>query len=716
MSRLVFAKEFMDDYVGLQPAIRQKVQELPGKFERGSAHAGTHLERLVGAADPRVRTVRVDQYWRGVILHLDTDLYVLVRVLGEEQANKWATRHKFGVNPVTGIFEVIHTAAVEEVSAAVAASGHTSSAARTLFEHRMDKDFRQLGVDDDLVPLLRRLGNDHELLAIAVLLPDAQSAAVLGLAGHKPVDVLWSEILDDYDLETTPVDTSDIAAAFDRPGTRAGFLVTDTYDEVAAALSGDFHAWRTFLHPSQRKIAYRDTYNGPAKVTGRAGTGKTVAAIHRARHLAQRIANGEDKQARILVATYTNALLNGLTSTLRDFCTPGEHQRLQITTVDAHALQTARISLPRLRPISGDTLYQKADEAAELAGLTADHDLDGRFLLTEWEQVILARDHKTATEYLTSPRPGRGRPLSRPARKSLWSALERLTAKLAATEQATHLQIAHIAADFLDARTVRPFAHVVVDEGQDLHPAHWRFLRACVRPADVTLPNDLFIAGDAHQRIYDYRVSLSALGIETRGRSKRLKINYRTSQQILGWSLAILAGAKFDDLDGALDTQEGYHSSFTGPAPIRQHFTTPGEEARWVAAQIRSWLDDNPIDVIGVLARTKGHLEATGAALGESGVRWRHAKDDEPDDAGTAPVVLSTMHSAKGLEFPRLIVVAANHDAIPLPAAVISEAVDPVQHELDVLRERCLLYVACTRARDRLVVTSSGRPSDLLPT
>jgi hypothetical protein len=141
---------------------------------------------------------------------------------------------------------------------------------------------------------------------------------------------------------------------------------------------------------------------------------------------ARRIANGEDKEARILVATYTNALLNGLTSTFRDFCTPEEHRRLQITTVDAHALQTARISRPKLRPISGETLRYKADEAAELAGLMADHHLDGRFLLAEWEQVILARNHKTATDYLTSPRPGRGRPLSRPARKSLWAALERL--------------------------------------------------------------------------------------------------------------------------------------------------------------------------------------------------------------------------------------------------------------------------------------------------
>lgn len=716
MSRLVFAKEFMDDYVGLQPAVRQKVQELPGKFEQGSAHAGTHLERLVGAADPRVRTVRVDQYWRGVVLHLDTDLYVLVRVLGEEQANKWATRHKFGVNPVTGIFEVIHTAAVEEVSTAVTASTQAMPMPTSLFGHRTDKDFRQLGVDSDIVPALRRLGNDDELLAIAVLLPDAQSAAVLGLAGDKPVDALWSEILDDYDLDKTPVDTSDVAAAFDRPGTRAGFLVTDTDQEVAAALTGDFQAWRTFLHPSQRKIAYRDTYNGPVRVTGGAGTGKTVVAIHRARHLAQLIATGDDKEARILVATYTNALLNGLTATLRDFCTPEEHQRLHITTVDAHALQTARISHPKLRPISGDMLRQKADEAAELAGLTADHALDGRFLLAEWEQVILSRDHKTATEYLTSPRPGRGRPLSRPARKSLWAALERLTANLAATDHATHLQIAHVAADVLDARTVRPFAHVVVDEAQDLHPAHWKFLRACVRQAGESRPNDLFITGDAHQRIYDYRVSLSALGIETRGRSKRLKVNYRTSQQILSWSLAILTGAKFDDLDGEVDTQEGYRSSFSGPAPICRHFTTPAEESRWVATQIRGWLNENPIESVGVLARTRDLLESTAAALSESNVRWRHAKDDNPAEAGTAPVVLSTMHSAKGLEFPRLVVVAVNSDAIPLPVAVTPEAVDPVQHEQDLLRERCLLYVACTRARDQLLVTSSGTPSELLPT
>jgi superfamily I DNA/RNA helicase len=704
MATLVFAKEFLDDFVRLEPPVRQKVRELPGKFE-DAIHSGVHLEKLTGSRDDRVRTVRVDQFWRGVVVRLGGGRYALLRVLPHDAAVDWATRQRFGVNSVTGLVEILDIPTVQDRVEAVMATAPAEAA--SLFAGRRDRDFTTLGVDEELIPLLRRIVDEAELYAIANYLPAAQGDAVLLLADGKATDDVWAELAEDYDLASKDVDTDDYEAALDRPGTKSAFIVTTSDAELVELLSGDFEAWRTFLHPAQQTMAYRPVYNGPARVTGGAGTGKTVVAMHRAKFLAQRLLDAGDSTSRILVATYTNSLADNLDLTLRNFCTPEQYRRLQVSTVDSLARQTLSAAKLRLRPAGSNQLQELVDKAATMAGLD-EHGLDGRFLLAEWEQVILARKLNSFAEYGMSPRPGRGSRLTRSARKFVWSAVEHLTSELARDNQATYLQIADLAADLLASRPGRPYVQVIVDEAQDLHPAQWRLLRAAVPLGE----NDLFIVGDAHQRIYDYRVSLTSLGIETRGRSRRLKINYRTSQQILGWALGILTGEDIDDLDGNLDSDVGYRSAFNGPAPTIQRFATPAEEAEFIAAQIQEWLRDGVApSAIGITARTKRDLRPVQTALEDAEIRWSEIGSNHKRPG----VQMGTMHSFKGLEFARLTVVAANADNLPHPLATTPATDDEGQHALDVLRERCLLYVACTRARDQLVVTSSGTPSHLLP-
>jgi len=704
MATLVFAKEFLDDFAKLEAPVRQKVRELPDKFE-DATHTGVHLEKLNATRDDRVRTVRVDQFWRGVVVRLGEGRYALLRVLAHDDAIDWAKRQRFGVNPVTGLIEILDVPTVQAKVDAVLSTAPAE--APRLFADRRDRDFVAVGIDEELIPLLRRIADEAELYAIANYLPDAQSDAVLLLADGKTTDQVWAELAKDYQLTAGDVDPNDIDTALAKPGTRSSFAVTTNDAELVELLSGDFETWRTFLHPTQRAVAYRPLFSGPAKITGGAGTGKTVVAIHRARFLAQGLLDAGNTTSRVLVATYTNSLADNLDRTLRSFCTPEQYRRLQVSTVDSFARQTLAAAKAKPRPAQTETLRQIAAQAAAMSALDgAGH--DGRFLLVEWEQVILARRLTTLAEYGTSPRPGRGRQLSRPSRKLVWEAVEHLLAELQRRGQATYLQLADQAADLLVGRSARPFAHVVVDEAQDLHPAQWRLLREAVPPGE----NDLFIAGDAHQRIYDHRVSLLSLGIDTRGKSRRLKINYRTSQQILGWTLGILTGQEVDDLDGELESEVGYRSAFDGPVPTIQRFTTPAEEAEFVAAQVQEWLDGGVAPgAIGITARTRGDLRAVQAALDDADIRWSEIGTETKQPG----VRTATMHACKGLEFARLAVVAANADNLPLPMATTPAAEDEAQHALDVLRERCLLYVACTRARDELLVTSSGTPSRLLP-
>lgn len=704
MPTLVFAKQFLDDFASLEPPVRQKVRELPEKFEN-AATSGVHLEKLNAQQDDRVRTVRVDKYWRGVVVRLGEGRYALLRVMGHDKAIDWAKRQKFGVNAVTGIVEILDVPSVEEHVDALALT-EPQTADVGPFDELRDRDFTSVGIDEALVPVLRKLSTEEELLSIASFLPDAQADAVLLLGAGKSTEEVWAEIQESYEVEATEtVDPNDLETALTRPASRASFVVTTNDEELLKLLSGDFEAWRTFLHPTQRALAYKDVYNGPAKVTGGAGTGKTVVLMHRARFLAGKLVEA-DSSERVLVATYTNALAKGLSAVLQTFCTPEEYRRLHITTVDALARQVLASADLKLRPVDDDELRDIADEAAGMSGLDA-HGLDGRFLISEWQEVVLARDINTLPDYAMTPRPGRGRRLARSVRRDVWGAVERLTGELAARRRATYIQIAGNAADQLVGRDAGIYPHAVIDEAQDLHPSQWRLLRACV-PSGA---NDLFIAGDAHQRIYDHRVSLSSIGIETRGRSRRLKINYRTSESILAVARGILRGEKIDDLDGALEAEVGYRSAFDGPAPEIARFVTPADEAEHVADILQGWIEAGVSpSTIGVVARVGRLLEPLQLELAKREVPWTNLNESEP-----AAIRLSTMHSAKGLEFARLAVIGVNHDALPLPVAVTPEAEDSRQHGLDVLRERCLLYVACTRARDELVLTGSGAASTLLP-
>ena len=268
MAILVFAKEFLDDFAKLEPAVRQKVRELPGKFEH-SVETGVHLEKLTGARDDRVRTVRVDRFWRGVVVRLGEARYALLRVLAHDEANAWATRQQFGVNPVTGLVEILDIPTVEAKVQAVTATA--TAEATSLFEDRRDRDFTAVGIEEELVPILRRIVDEAELYAIANYLPDAQGDAVLLLADGKTTDEVWAELAHDYDLSGGEIDPDDIHTALREPGTQSHFAVTSNDAELVALLSGDFEAWRTFLHPTQRSVAHRPVFNGPAKVTGGAG-------------------------------------------------------------------------------------------------------------------------------------------------------------------------------------------------------------------------------------------------------------------------------------------------------------------------------------------------------------------------------------------------------------------------------------------------------------
>ncbi|MGB3441085.1 MAG: UvrD-helicase domain-containing protein [Actinophytocola sp.] len=697
MPRLYIDKEFLPGYAKLEKNVQRAVDKTFELFAEHT-HAGLHLEKLKNSKDPRIRTIRITDFWRGVVLAPERgDEYLLLTVLPHDKANAFATSKKFTVNQALGVLEVRDQSALEGFQPALAQAAGTTTT--RLFDGVNDSDLVRLGIDGDILPVVRLLTSERHLLALSGLLPEPQYNALVALATGMSPDEAWQEI-SAYLAEAEPpekVDQDDLGAAIERTPDR--YVGVSGPNELADILAHPFAVWRTFLHPRQRRVAYHPSYRGPVLVSGGAGTGKTVTALHRAAFLAKRLPPGTSKD--ILITTFNRGLADSLQELLAVLVEDEMvRERIDVINVDAFANQVVRNAEDRrveiIDPPAEAKLWQEARQATGGA-------LSASFLRSEWEQVILAQGLPDRDSYLACERPGRGKPVRShsPTREQAWTAISGVLDQLNRLGQRTHLQVAVTAAELLARRPAPPYRHVLVDEGQDLHPAQWRLLRRAVaRGLD-----DLFIVSDPNQRIYANKVSLAKLGIEVRGRSSRLTVSYRTTQEILGWAVRMLAGQPAQGLDDEEDTLVGYHSPMHGRRPVVAAYPHWQAELDGIVAKVRAWLEAGvEPHSIGIAARTTAKGKDIQAALTDAGIPTRAPKG----------VRVRTMHKMKGMEYRCVLVAGVDAATVPAAAALTPRDEDLIAHEQDRRRERCLLFVACTRARDALHVTHAGTPSPFL--
>lgn len=706
---VVFSDMFGASYNDLDGSIKNRVMDFVVKLQRNPATPGLDLKQPAGVRDKRLRTARVNDSWRAVLIELpQASGYVVVAVKPHDAAYTYAEKLTLGVNEVTGALEIVNSQALATaVTNAVAAA--EPSATRLLPATVRKSDLLRFGVAAELAEQLLTITDEDALLDVASALPRSQGDAVLDLYSGLSPDEVWSS-LDADDLGE--IDVTDVSAALTRPLSRLSFTDVsgeDSADELRAVLEGSLAAWRVWLHPMQRKLANHHGWNGPYRVTGGAGTGKTVTAIHRARHLARRL----EPTGKVLVTTFTRNLARAIETQLDQLAGPDIRQHVEVLNIDALARRvllaadSRRAEVAALRPIADDSVAGLWSTASDVAANT----WDIGFLQEEWSQVVLANQITTEADYLTTSRSGRGQRLSRPQRADVWRVVERFTQLLRAQGLITFTQLVADAASTLAAepglqRTLG-YAHAVIDEAQDLHPAHWRLLRAIV-PAGQ---DDLFIVGDAHQRIYGRSIPLSRYGIETRGRSRQLTVNYRTSRQILRWCLGVV-DATVDDLDGDMETLAGARSLFGGPNPVTAGFSTAAAENAALGTSVRAWVDEGlaPTEIavfvreVWMAADIINALAAVGVNAIEVGPRTDTSKVTET-------VQVMTMHRAKGLEFRAVALVRLG--ASEFPPRFVRELAGE-ERAREERRERSLLYVAGSRARERLWVSWTGDRSPLL--
>jgi superfamily I DNA/RNA helicase len=710
--RLAIDKDFMGDFSKLEKSVQYSVMEIFEKFAEHT-HAGLHLEKLQHPKDDRVRTIRIDINWRGVVLAPEAgDTYCLLKVLPHEKAYAYARSRKFTVNQALGVIDVHDEAAREEAQPALEQAA--ASTGQRLLAHVSDGDLSRLGIDANTLTIARLLPSEAHLEALQAMIPEVQYIALLGLAAGQTPEEVWAEILQYAPADPSDtIDTGDITRAMRR--TPSKVLFVEDSEDLKRILQHPFAAWRTFLHPAQRKIAYAPKFAGPVQVTGGAGTGKTVTALHRAAHLARQalgqLPTDGGAKPPILITTYTKNLADALDAqfSLLTELSDAETARdlrgqVEILNVDRLAYQVvSRSRGGSLAPIDDRDLLDIWTAAAEKAGAP----FSPAFLNREWRQVILAQGLSGEDAYLTCSRAGQGTPLGKAQRRQVWQVTQQVEAELRSQGRDTFLQLAEEAARVLREAPAPPYRHVIVDEAQDLHPAQWRLLRAAVAAGT----DDLFIVGDPHQRIYGNTVSLAKLAINVRGRSRRLTVNYRTTQEILALAVRTLGMGPISGLDDEADTLDGYRSPRNGRRPKVIPARTREAEMAALVKQVQAWLDDGiEPHAIGVAARS-GHMhKAASTELAKTGIPTVSLSAKSSKNA----VRVGTMHGMKGLEFQAVAVIGVSEGIVPAPNAVTPESEDPLTHAQDLQRERCLLFVACTRARDYLYVSYSGNPSPFL--
>ena len=702
--QVAISADFLKAYAGIPRNNQKKVRAFIEKFKADPSQSSINYESLAATRDDKVRTVRVGDDYRAVVIHPPQgDVYVLVWVDHHDEAMRWAKNKVFEVNRHTGSFQVWEAVEGEAAEAAPVSAADATDAIpeERLLSGHTDDVLLLLGVPEPLLPAVRALRVEEDLDGLARYLPDEATDALYFLAAGYTLD----ETIDELDRKTgdgkvdvpDQVDTSDFASALLRPESKRLFKVVEDDHELADILSAPLARWRVFLHPSQDKLV-RMKSKGPARVLGGAGTGKTVVAMHRARHLAKEVFPAPEQ--RILFTTFTKNLASDIGRNMKELCGP-ELKRIETR----HLHQWAKGFLTsRGMKVKPPLPQQQRKLWARVVDEYGDDQRSQSFYTEEWDKVVQAQGVTSEADYLRARRAGRGTRLSRAQRKEVWRVMAAYRAALEAKGLMEYADIVREARLILEQKPgILPYAAVVADEVQDFTPEDLKLLRAIVPEG----PNDIFVVGDAHQRIYGHKASLGQCGISVRGRrSRRLTVNYRTTHQIRRFAVALLEGMQVDDLDEGTDTTKGYRSLMQGAEPDVRHCDTATQERDLIVEVVQAWLKEVAPENICVVARTTELVcERYEPLLKNAGIATTVIKIDE--DATGKGVRLATMHRVKGLEFPRMILASVHRGEMPLalpPEAVPDEAAQKSHEE----SERRLLYVAATRARDYLLITGYG--------
>ncbi len=680
------ASTFTDSLNRLTGDEQKTVKTTAFDLQLNPANPGMQFHRVDKAKDDHFWSVRVSLDIR-LIVHKTNVSLMLCYVGHHDKAYDWAMRRKMEIHPKTGAAQLV---TVRETIKEIIIPKYVEEERPTppepfLFTHMSEDDLLNYGVPVEWLDDVRQ-ANENSLLDLIDHLPSEAAEALLCLAiGETPQPVVQPA------PDTDP---------FDHPDAQRRFRVMNNVEELERALDYPWEKWRVFLHPAQKELVEKD-YSGPARVSGSAGTGKTIVGLHRAVYLAR-----TNPDARILLTTFSETLANALRTKLKRLISnePRLGERLEVHAMKAIGKRLYRLNIARPKIATKKAIQDLIEEASKEVSI---HKFSIRFLMTEWEQVVDAWQVDNWEAYRDVLRLGRKTRLPESQRIVLWSIFERVRSELKTRNLITPADMFSQLGTRLKGSKHPPFDFIIVDEAQDIGIAQLRFLAAI----GGDKPNSLFFTGDLGQRIFQQPFSWKALGVEVRGRSRTLRINYRTSHQIRR-KADLLLGPEVSDVDGNVENRLGTNSVFNGPTPTITSFDSSMGEvtavSNWLIEKTQAGVLPHEI---GIFVRSVTELDRAKTAVKKTELKFKVL--DEYVETTNGYVSICTMHLAKGLEFRAVVVMACDDEIIPL-----QERIETVTDDADLEEvyntERHLLYVACTRARDDLLVTSVKPASEFL--
>lgn len=695
---VVWGEDFFDSLGKLPKDVKLHAMLVCNNLMQGKTSNGMNFESLNNSLDRSFRSIRLDNTYR-LILSEQPKSYILLWADHHDRAYDWAHNRRLNVNRISGALElqVIKTVeVVREIPVYQAVQVEEN-----LLSHITEEQLRELlPVGEELLARLRAYSDVDAMLEDSELLQEE--------LGRSGVDILLSIASgDDYETvkstyqSSTKIDPDDIDSAVDNVASQMSFFKFDNENDMKIAAEYPLDKWRLFLHPDQRVLVEKD-FNGPVRVTGGAGTGKTVAAMHRARHLANMLIRMR-RPGKILFTTFTKNLALDIQDNLMKLCDPAELERIEVINLDAWAhgrLKQKGISVqlsftPQAKKATEDAW---CDAMEKMPPDKRPANMTDAEIKKEWAQIIQANRVNTLNDYYRTNRAGRRISLRKADKEALWPVFEEYRALLKEQGIMEPEDVYAAVAGLIDedSRIVAMYEHVIVDEAQDFGSAAYRLIAKIVAHKQNKI-NSLYITGDAHQRIYGRRVVLSRCGIDVRGRSRRLRINYRTTEETRKWATAVLDNCAVDDLDNGTDSNKGYRSLTRGVPPQVRTFVDTAEEVTAIAQAIKD-LQAKGVEpsAICIAARNRTKVDEYKRELQARGVESDIIESNKRAH-DSKYCRLATFHRVKGLEFDYMILAGMDDQTWE----------KDMQDEDKLLRARCLVHVAATRARVELLVTAS---------
>lgn len=698
---LVFGSEFLHSYSRIPSRIQTKVNKVVSGFRDNPTATGYNFESL-HTKDQHLCSIRIDHEYRGIIYKTDKGgTLILLWVDKHDEAYEWAQNKVFQVHPDTGSLQMIDLADVGMADEVTLETKQIEDNPNDLFAAFRDRELVKLGIPEIVVPYIRTIKTEEDLEAAEDKLPSEAWEALFMLYSGESLQDVYNTVV----VPTMQVDTEDVESSLYQADSQRRFVVITDDDSLKDMLTYPLDAWRVFLHPSQRKIVTMQA-NGPVRVLGSAGTGKTVVAMHRAKYLVEEVFTSPTDK--ILFTTYTKNLASDIKENLKKICTTEQLKRIEVVHIDSWVADFMRKRAYTYSYVNNAERKEFWEEA--VLSYVGNDAFPLQFFMDEWDQIIQQQGITTMKDYFKAKRIGRGRSLRVQQRKEIWPIFEEYRRLLDERMKYEYVDAArtvtHLLQESMDTLSYRA---VIVDEAQDLDAVTFRLLHSIAKNRSINKENFLFITGDAHQRIYGHKIVLSHCGIDIRGRSRRLKINYRTPEEIRTWAQHILEGKEIDDLDGGVDTMKGYHSLVHGEEPDIRSFNSYGQEIEALTEYINGLISGGVVpESICIAVRTndlairyQGALESRGMSL------YQIQTHDERSNPG---IRIATMHRVKGLEFNHMICPGVNENILPLASVLAAQDNEEAKEEFE-LKERSLFFVAVTRARKSVMISSYGKSS-----